>query len=124
MITPVTVIEFHLVVVGGENLVLEYENMNDDPYEVLGLTHAADEAEIRQSYLSRVRKYPPELAPDEFSRTRAAYDALRDPVLRLETLLLKVGGTDTFDAIRVELVRSLRGSRFTTEQLFKLAEME
>jgi curved DNA-binding protein CbpA len=96
--------------------------MNDDPYEVLELTHAADEAEIRQSYLARVRKYPPDLAPEEFARTRAAYDALRDPVQRIETLLFHAGGTDTFDAIRAELIRSLRATRFSPEQLFKLAE--
>ena len=96
--------------------------MIDDPYEVLGLTPAADEAEIRQRYLARVRQFPPDLAPDEFARTRAAYDALRDPVQRMENLLFECRGADTFDAIRAELVRGLRDTRFSTEQLLKLAE--
>ncbi len=96
--------------------------MIDDPYEVLDLAPSADEAEVRQKYLARVRQYPPDLAPEEFARTRAAYDALRDPVQRMEDRLFDLRGTDTFDAVRAELVRGLRDHRFSTDQLLKLAE--
>ena len=96
--------------------------MIDDPYEVLGLPPSADEAEIRQKYLARVRQFPPDGAPEEFARTRAAYEALRDPVQRMEDRLFRVKGIDTLDAVKNELVRSLRDVRFSTEQLMKLAE--
>jgi curved DNA-binding protein CbpA len=96
--------------------------MEEDPFEVLGVSPAADEGEIRQKYLARVREFPPDRAPDEFARTRSAYDALRDPVARMQRRLFDHGGTDTFDAIRLELIRKLRETRFTSEQLLKLAK--
>ena len=96
--------------------------MFEDPYEVLGLSPSANEDEIRNRYLARVREFPPDRAPDEFVRTRTAYDALRDPIQRIERRLFDDRGTDTFDAIRKDLIQSLRDTRFSHEQLFKLAE--
>lgn len=98
--------------------------MIEDPYEILGLSSSADEAEIRQKYLARVREFPPDRSPEEFERTRAAYEALRDPVTRMQRRLFDTSGTDTFDAIRMELIRNFRDTRLSTEQLFKLAETQ
>ena len=96
--------------------------MNEDPYEVLGLDSAATEVQIRQRYLERVRQHPPDRNPEEFERTRAAYELLRDPVARMERQLFDMRKTDTFEAIRKDFVRSLRDDRFDTGQLMKLAE--
>lgn len=96
--------------------------MHDDPYEVLGLTAGADEATIRQTYLDLVRKFPPDREPEQFARVRAAYDALRDPVVRLESLLFNIRGTDTLDAIRSAAIRQVRDARIPTRKLLSLAD--
>ena len=64
-----------------------------DPYEVLGLPRQADEAEIRRRYLELVRQFSPDRAPTEFAAIRAAYDAVRDPALRLDTAPKRTGTT-------------------------------
>ncbi len=51
----------------------------NDPYETLGLTTDAGEAEIRRRYLELVRQFPPDRAPERFTAIHAAYEALRDP---------------------------------------------
>ena len=96
--------------------------MHDDPYEVLGLTANADEAAIRQAYLDLVRKFPPDRDPEQFARVRAAYDALRDPFVRIESLLFGIRGTDTMDAIRSDAIRQVRDARIPTNKLLSLAD--
>ena len=51
----------------------------EDPYETLGLTTDAGEAEIRRRYLELVREFPPDRAPERFTAIHAAYEAMRDP---------------------------------------------
>ena len=53
-----------------------------DFYEVLGLSKTASPAEIKRAYLSLVRQYTPERAPEQFKRIRAAYETLSDPEAR------------------------------------------
>jgi curved DNA-binding protein CbpA len=60
-----------------------------DPFTVLGVADDADDAEIRQRYLTLVREFPPDRAPERFQELRAAYDALSDERKRLETKLLQ-----------------------------------
>ncbi len=59
-----------------------------DPFTVLGVDDAADDAEIRRRYLALVRAYPPDREPERFQEYRAAYEALSDERKRLETKLL------------------------------------
>jgi len=64
--------------------------MSDDPREVLEIEAEAGDEEIRAAYLRKVKQYPPDRAPREFERVRAAYDRLRDPRLRTREMLLSV----------------------------------
>lgn len=59
-----------------------------DPYELLGLAPGASADEIKRAYFAQVRANPPERAPEQFKRIRAAYERLRDPEQRLETDML------------------------------------
>lgn len=59
-----------------------------DPFAVLGVDEAADDAEIRARYLALVRRFPPDREPERFQDYRAAYEALSDERKRLETKLL------------------------------------
>ncbi|MBE7560521.1 tetratricopeptide repeat protein [bacterium] len=53
-----------------------------DPYRDLGVGRNAKADEIKKAYFKLVRRYSPELFPEEFTRIRAAYDTLRDPAKR------------------------------------------
>ena len=72
-----------------------------DPYDVLGLPRHAGEEEIRES--------PPDRDPERFTAVRAAYDAVRDPVRRLEAQLFELDSSDTLDTfisdVRARLFR-------------------
>ena len=61
-----------------------------DPREILGVSAAATEDDIRAAYLLKVKQYPPDRSPEQFERVRDAYDALRDPRRRARHLLLSV----------------------------------
>jgi len=56
-----------------------------NPYEVLGLSPGASEAEIKRAYLKLVRQFPPEQRPEDFKRFRAAYERLKDEKARVRT---------------------------------------
>ncbi|HVQ30113.1 MAG TPA: DnaJ domain-containing protein, partial [Vicinamibacteria bacterium] len=51
-------------------------------YQVLGLERAADERAIKKAYFALVRKFPPDVHPEEFKKIRAAYEVLSDPLAR------------------------------------------
>lgn len=55
----------------------------DNPYTVLGLPPDADGASIAAAYRKLVRRYPPELAPREFTRVQEAYQWLTSPARRM-----------------------------------------
>ncbi len=94
----------------------------NDPYATLGLPRQAGEAEIRKRYLELVREFSPERAPERFAAIRAAYDAVRDPVQRLETLLFAIDESDSFGALAADLRARLRTSRIPTDLLLELGE--
>ena len=60
-----------------------------DPFTILGVDEAADDAEIRRRYLALVREFPPDLEPERFQDYRAAYEALVDERKRLEMRILR-----------------------------------
>ena len=93
-----------------------------DPYETLGISPQADEKEIRGRYLELVRQFPPDRAPERFASVRAAYDQLRDPAVRLRSLLFNVGKEDSIPAMIAEVRNQLRSARIPTKTLLALAK--
>jgi curved DNA-binding protein CbpA len=61
-----------------------------DPRQVLGIEANASEEEIRAAYLRRIKEHPPDSSPEEFERIRDAYETLRDPRRRAQSLLFAV----------------------------------
>ena len=92
-----------------------------DPFTVLGVDEAADDAEIRRRYLALVRDFPPDRAPERFREYRAAYEALSDERKRLEMTLL---GTNTIAFSRLctdaLLAASPGSSRASTQAVASL----
>lgn len=93
-----------------------------DEYTVLGLEHDANEAEIRSRYLELVRQFPPETEPQRAAEIRAAYDSLRDPIVRLKSMLFDVQSNRTFDSLVEEHRPDVRGRRLSTEVLMSLGQ--
>jgi hypothetical protein len=96
----------------------------NDSYEVLGLTAGADELEIRRRYLKLVRANSPDREPERFTAIRAAYDELRDPARRLETMILNPSTTDSLDALAADLRTRLAATALTLDALLSLADVE
>ena len=93
-----------------------------DPYETLGISPLADEKEIRDRYLDLVRQFPPDRAPDRFASIRAAYEQLRDPAVRLRSLLFGLGKEDSLSTMITEARNHLRDARIPTKTLLALAK--
>ena len=93
-----------------------------NPYTVLGLAQGADEAGIRRRYLELVREFPPEREPQKAAEVRAAYDALRDPMVRLENQLFDLRSSQTFENLIREHKPDLRERRLPTDLLLSLGK--
>ncbi|HAK46557.1 MAG TPA: hypothetical protein DCO79_11650 [Spirochaeta sp.] len=81
------------------------------PYQILGISETADEKDIRNAYLQRVKEAPPERNPEEFKMVRKAYGILKDSNMRkkLDMSLFRI-----FSDIKVDAA-----SRDTLEDLFR-----
>ena len=55
----------------------------ETPHDVLGLPAAATGEEITRAFRKLVRRYPPELAPEQFARIHRAYQPLTSPERRM-----------------------------------------
>ena len=93
-----------------------------DPYTTLGLEYNAEESEIRERYLELVRRYPPEHEPAKAAEIRAAYDSLRDPVVRLQSQLFDTRATHTLEGLINEQLRFSPKHRLPTQTLLSLGE--
>ncbi|MFQ5616428.1 MAG: J domain-containing protein [Anaerolineales bacterium] len=58
---------------------------SSDPYAVLGLIRGASPREIKRTYFTLVRQYPPEEQPEAFKLIRAAYEKLHTAEAKAET---------------------------------------
>ncbi len=65
------------------------QGLKQDPFAVLGLPLGADDTAVRIAYRNAVREHSPERDPEGFKAVREAYEALRDPVARAETILFR-----------------------------------
>lgn len=63
-------------------------------YDILGINLEADEKEIKKAYVTMIRKYPPEKAPEEFKKIRKAFDVLINPNSRAEYIARLQYGSD------------------------------
>ena len=52
------------------------------PYTVLGLPENTADTEIRNSYLAKIKEFPPEKYPEKFQDIAEAYDMIKDELSR------------------------------------------
>ena len=87
------------------------------PHEVLDLPANAYSDQVRQRYLELVKVNSPERAPERFAEIRAAYEAMRDPVARVERLLFDTVNRATLRDISERLRTDVRDRPVATEML-------
>ncbi|RKZ37949.1 MAG: molecular chaperone DnaJ [Gammaproteobacteria bacterium] len=54
------------------------------PFDILDINEDASDKAIKKAYLQKVRQYPPERAPEQFQRIRAAFEAIMNRQQRLK----------------------------------------
>jgi curved DNA-binding protein CbpA len=93
-----------------------------NPYETLGLSRQANDEEIRARYLELVRQFPPDRAPERFAAVRSAYEQLRDPAVRVASLLFDRGGEESIPGMVADIRQRLITARLPTKTLLALAK--
>ena len=63
------------------------KNQKDDMYDILGITSAASEKEVKRAFLMKAKQYHPDVntsseAPKKFAQINEAYETLGDPQKR------------------------------------------
>jgi DnaJ-class molecular chaperone len=68
------------------------------PYQILGVSRQATDADIKQAYLQRVKDNPPDRDQQRFQQIQQAYETLKDGDSRLRYDLFQLPAAD-FDAL-------------------------
>lgn len=68
------------------------------PYQLLGVSEQASDAEIKQAYLQAVKDNPPDREQARFRQIQQAYEAIKDDDSRLRYALFHLPEAD-FDAL-------------------------
>jgi curved DNA-binding protein CbpA len=63
--------------------------VTDDPYEILGVSPAASEAEIRAAYIAGAKRFHPDVvgaaeSGEQMRQLNLAYEILKDPTMRAQ----------------------------------------
>ncbi len=64
---------------------------SSDPFQVLGVSPDASEAEVRARYLELVKQFSPDREPEKFREIRVAYEAAKDPLSIAKRLIMPPG---------------------------------
>lgn len=62
----------------------------NSPYQILGVSEQATDADIKQAYLQAVKDHPPEREPQRFRQIQEAFDLIKDEDSRLRYALFHV----------------------------------
>ena len=92
-------------------------------YIVLGLPREATDAQVRQRYLKLVRAHPPSREPEQFQRVAAAYEAVKTPAARVDTMLFSTAEYSSFEAV-VEEMEQAAAPAWSPPGLRQLVEAE
>jgi curved DNA-binding protein CbpA len=88
-----------------------------NPYRVLGVPRDAGDEAVRDAYLSLVRRFPPERAPETFQRVQTAYAVLKDERSRLRFRLFEPADGESIDEWIEEIRCETWKQRLSLEKL-------
>jgi len=82
---------------------------------LLNVEESADDAQIKEAYLSAVRQYPPDHYPERYEQIRAAYEAIATERDRLKYLLFNSRTLDPLQAMALFLTKAKAAPQFSKE---------
>ncbi len=89
------------------------------PYQILDVVLDANDAEIKQAYLQKVKEYPPDRDQDVFQSIHKAYSAIKNNKLRLNYSLFTLPIAD-FDGLINHTLETEQTSELKPELFNKL----
>lgn len=89
------------------------------PYQILVVTAGADDSEIRQAYLQKVRDNPPDADQEKFREIQAAYESIKDHRSRIRYELFHEQSVD-FDALLEQALSTDQLLKITHDQFIDL----
>ncbi len=92
------------------------------PYQILEVSAGADDSEIRQAYLQKVRDNPPDLDQVKFQAIHAAYEAIKDHKSRISFELFHEQLVD-FDELLEQALITEQPQQIDHEQFIHLLRM-
>lgn len=92
-----------------------------NPYRLLKIEDSADNQQIREAYLQRVREFPPDHYPEEFQQVQEAYHSIKDEMSRIKYQMLVKPRFD-LKAIMAQSFKTKHQRRPAASQLLKLLE--
>ncbi len=84
-------------------------------YQILEVSQTADDKEIKQAYLNKIKQFPPE-QKQQFQRIHQAYTEIKDHKSRLSYKLFKQNEAD-FNALLNQAINIPTQQSMTAEQL-------
>ncbi|CAM2068125.1 J domain-containing protein [Sulfidibacter corallicola] len=84
----------------------------EDPFALLGVSADADDAAIREAFLSRVRHVTPDRDPEGYQRLRRAYEQIADAEARVRYVLFRRQRPDV-DLFLEALFREVKPGRLS-----------
>jgi len=85
-----------------------------NPFEKLGVTEDANDAEIKQAYLAKVKENPPERDQQQFKEIHGAYTSIKDDKSRLSYQLFTLPSVD-FDLLVDQALRTENSVELSAE---------
>ncbi len=91
-------------------------------YQILEVTAGADDTEIRQAYLQKVRDNPPDVDQEKFQAIHTAYESIKDYKCRISYELFHDQSV-AFDALLERALFTDQPRQIDSEQFIDLLRM-
>lgn len=89
------------------------------PYQILDISTNADDTEIKQAYLQKVKDYPPDREQVQFQMIHTAYQSIKDEKSRISYDLFTPPVAD-FDNLVDRALEPQEKTQLTTDHFSKL----
>ncbi|MGA1824383.1 MAG: J domain-containing protein [bacterium] len=91
-----------------------------DPFKILQVLPTAQDEEIKEAYIRKVKQYPPERFPDKFMTIREAYEKIATLKKRMQYRLFSVEEIDP-DHMTDNFIQLGERKRIHPEELIRIA---
>lgn len=86
-------------------------------FRVLGLDFTNDDETVRKAYLSKITRFPPEKAPEQYKIVRRAYEMIKSEQKRMEYYLFgnrEEITAEEYESVCLEIDKSITSEKWDT----------